>query len=403
MRLLIFLTLIFLYPTQAYCEKEDAASSSDEQEEENQEPAPKRKEENTVPMKAGNVRQFHLVLEELLTEFGYDVKNGQVSGLKNVSIRKSRVNESLPQSYEKYLEMLVSERVRQNSDVRLIQCLTCNSRTSTFVEGKLKITSPETNILQLRDAAKAMGIENFIDVMLVYHSSHMILAIEIFNIDSGELLWTKTYNSETLRTRFQKLAVDYNQIAKAKAGDEYSPEFRYMLGIGAGGVSNVAGESQDNSAISLQIRASEKFNNRNSEFGVIAGIYMTMASVTKAYPVTGTKKSETGDGTTAESDELKPKPFKGAVSLQAIFAQNFLGSVETYDDIRHGYHLGLGFFYTTGYFAPQLGAGWDIFFGKRFVMTPSFKYLAPATVLIGNQFVKTTGGASGEVIFSYSF
>jgi hypothetical protein len=399
-RLLVILTMIFLFPTPAFCVEGGEPNQNDEKEEKAPE---KQSVEATVPMKAGNVRQFHLVLDELLTEFGYDVKNGQVSGLKNVSIRKSRVNETLPQSYEKYLEMLVSERVRQNSDVRLINCITCNSRTSSFVEGKLKITSPETNVTQLRDAAKLMGIENFIDVMLVYHSSHMILAIEIFNIDSGELLWTKTYNSETLRTRFQKLAVDYSQISKAKAGDEYSPEFRYMIGIGAGGVSNVAGESQDNSAVSLQIRASEKFNNRNSEFGIIAGLYMTMASVTKAYPVTGKAKPATGDGTTAESDEIKPKPFKNAISLQAIFAQNFLGSVETYDDIRHGYHLGLGFFYTTGYFAPQFGAGWDVFFGKRFVMTPSFKYLAPSNVLIGNEFVKTTGGASGEVIFSYSF
>jgi hypothetical protein len=363
-------------------------------------------EEKTVPIQQGNVRQFHMVLEELLTEFGYDVKNGQVSGLRNVAIRKTSVNESLPQSYEKYLEMLVSERIRLNSDVKLINCITCQARTSSLVEGKLKLSSPDTNIVQLRDAAKMMGIENFIDVLLVYHTSHMILAIEVFNIDSGETLWTKTYNSETLRTRFQKIAVDYSQIAKSKAGDEYNPEFRYTVGVGAGGISNVAGESPDNSAISLNLKASEKFNNRNSEFGLSLKYFMTMASISKSYPTSGkapTTTAAAGDGTTEEDTSLKAKPFKSAFSLQATYAQNFMGSLESFDDIRNGFHLGLGGFYATGYLAPAMSVGWDVFFGKRFIMTVAALYLVPSDVLIGKEFVKTSGGMSGEIVFSYSF
>jgi hypothetical protein len=347
-----------------------------------------------------------MVLEELLTEFGYDVKNGQVSGLRNVAIRKTSVNESLPQSYEKYLEMLVSERIRLNSDVKLINCITCQARTSSLVEGKLKLSSPDTNIVQLRDAAKMMGIENFIDVLLVYHTSHMILAIEVFNIDSGETLWTKTYNSETLRTRFQKIAVDYSQIAKSKAGDEYNPEFRYTVGVGAGGISNVAGESPDNSAISLNLKASEKFNNRNSEFGLSLKYFMTMASISKSYPTSGkapTTTAAAGDGTTEEDTSLKAKPFKSAFSLQATYAQNFMGSLESFDDIRNGFHLGLGGFYATGYLAPAMSVGWDVFFGKRFIMTVAALYLVPSDVLIGKEFVKTSGGMSGEIVFSYSF
>ncbi|NRA44938.1 MAG: hypothetical protein HRU09_08290 [Oligoflexales bacterium] len=34
------------------------------------------------------VRRFHEVLDELLAEFGYDVKTGQIKGLKNLAIRK---------------------------------------------------------------------------------------------------------------------------------------------------------------------------------------------------------------------------------------------------------------------------------------------------------------------------
>src|SRR5262245_10886408 len=74
------------------------------------------------------VRLFHEVLEELLNEFGYDVKSGQISGLKNLSIRKVSVSESLPRTYENYVELLIAERVRENSKVRMISCLPCKTK-----------------------------------------------------------------------------------------------------------------------------------------------------------------------------------------------------------------------------------------------------------------------------------
>ena len=42
------------------------------------------------------VRRFHEVLDELLAEFGYDVRMGQLKGLKNVSIRRVDVSDALP-------------------------------------------------------------------------------------------------------------------------------------------------------------------------------------------------------------------------------------------------------------------------------------------------------------------
>ena len=46
------------------------------------------------------------------TEFGYDVKMGQIKGLKNLSIRKIRVSKAIPRTYETYVEMLLAERIR---------------------------------------------------------------------------------------------------------------------------------------------------------------------------------------------------------------------------------------------------------------------------------------------------
>ncbi len=64
----------------------------------------------TIPPQATanpqKIRRFHEVLDELLAEFGYDVKSGQIKGLSNVSIRKVRVSQAIPKSYEDFIEAL---------------------------------------------------------------------------------------------------------------------------------------------------------------------------------------------------------------------------------------------------------------------------------------------------------
>ena len=56
---------------------------------------------------ATTIRRFHEVLNELLNEFGYDLKLGQIKGLKNISLRKMDLSTTLPRSYKHYLEMLI--------------------------------------------------------------------------------------------------------------------------------------------------------------------------------------------------------------------------------------------------------------------------------------------------------
>src|SRR3989338_3553303 len=74
--------------------------------------AVERDETLDIPTTTGPLRRFHEVLDELLIEFGYDLKMGQVNGIKNLAIRKTEVNEVLPNSYRKYVRMLINERIQ---------------------------------------------------------------------------------------------------------------------------------------------------------------------------------------------------------------------------------------------------------------------------------------------------
>ena len=348
------------------------------------------------------VRRFHEVLDELLAEFGYDVKMGQIKSLKNVSIRKVEVSNALPRTYEEYIELLVSERIRENSRVKLINCIPCKTRTSTLVEGKLMITSPTTNLTRMEQAAAQLGIDTFMDVVLVYHTTHMVLAFSVFDTASKEMIWARTYNSETIKSRYQKLAIDYSQVAKSRPGEDYSPEYRFLLGLGGSILPNVGGESKDNNFLVANFRGSEKFDNRTSEFGLLLSIHVSTSSLLKSYPGTGTKKTTTTTAP-AEPTEIKPDPYKTALGIYGTYGHIFLGPVESYNVVRHGIHAGLGGLMSTGYMAASGRVGWDVFFGRRFTSSLSLIFVGPATVVVKGEEVKTKGGAGGDITLSLNF
>ncbi len=353
--------------------------------------------EETVVAETKEVRQFHEVLNDLLTELSYDVKQGQINGLKNVAIRRVSVSDALPKTYEQYVELLVTERIRENARIKIINCVSCKSKSSVLTDGKLMISSPQTNVNRMDEAAEQLGIENFMDVILVYHTTHMVLAFSVFNTGTKEEIWSRTYNSETLRSRYQKLAIDMNQIEKSRESDEYVPEYKLMLGIGGSQLPNVAGTSRDTSFLGLHIRSVEKFNNRKTDFGLLSTFWLNTSSFLKAYPSEGTASESADEEYTGEA---RPLPYKFVLGIHAIVARNFLGNVESYDTIRHGAHAAIGGILSPGYLAPSLRLGWDVYLGRRWVMTLSGQYIMQSTIMVENEFKKARGGVGGDLALS---
>ena len=355
-------------------------------------------DESTAP--SHEVRQFHEVLNDLLSEFAYDVKQGQINGLKNLAIRRVDISDTLPRTYEQYVELLVTERIRENSKVKLINCISCKTKSSTMVDGKLMISSPLTNIQKMDEAANQLGIENFMDVVLVYHTTHMVLAFNVFSTQTKELVWARTYNSETLRSRYQRMAVDFNQIEKSRTSDEYIPEYKFLVGMGASQLPNVAGTQRDKSFIAAHVRAGEKFDNRRVDFGLLASFYSSTSAFLKTYPSEGTSSSTTS---TAYSGTARAVAYKYVLGLHAMTAVNFIGDVEVYDKIRQGIHLGIGGVIGTGYLAPSAKLGWDLYFGRRFVLTFAGHYIMQSSILVKNEYQTARGGGGGDFVLSYNF
>ena len=362
---------------------------------------------------APSVRRFHEVLNELLAEFGYDIKTGDLKALKNLAIRKVRVSEAIPNTYQNYIGMLIAEQIKANTKVNLIQCIQCQVKSSTLVDGKIKISSPETNVAHLRHIAEQLGIDHFIDVMLIYHTTHMVLAFQAFEVDTGKMVWARTYNSETIRSRFQKLAVDYSQVAKSRPGEEYQPDYRYLVGFGGAGLPNVAGNTQDNSMLSLHFRATEKFDNRKNEFGLMLNMFQTLSALTKEYPTTKptgenteqTEETQQEENSTTETvviEQAQPEPFKSALGIYGIYTRNFLGSIESYNSVRHGMSVAVGALLASGYVAGKFRVGWEIYLGKTFVASIGLDYIAPSEILVDEETVETKGGAGADATIAFN-
>ena len=361
-------------------------------------PSQRQSRDSTVAPNS-DVRQFHDVLNDLLSEFAFDVKQGQVNGLKNLSIRRIDISDTLPRTYEQYVELLVSEKIRENSKIKLLNCIPCKSKTSTMVDGKLMITSPLTNLQRMDEAAGQLGIENFMDVVLVYHTTHMVLAFNIFSTQTKELAWARTYNSETLRSNYQRMAVDYKQVEKGRESDTYVPDYKILIGLGGSQLPNVAGDARDKSFLGLHMRTLEKFDNRRLDFGLSVSMWTSTADLLKAYPSEGTSS-----GTEAPyTGDSRPIPYKYLLGIHALLARNFVGSVEIYDRVRHGLHLGIGGVVSKGYLAPSVKAGWDVYLGRRFVATIDAHYITKSTILVGDDFQTSRGGGGGDFSLSYNF
>ena len=131
-------------------------------------------------------------MEDLLGDFEFDIKNGNVYGLKDLSIRNLAVSENIPTSFKSHLELLITERILKTTKTRIIQCLPCRSKRTTMNGDQVIITSPDTNPAELSRVAKMSNIAHFLDVAYSYQPNGMVLSMFITEPDSGSIVWSRT-------------------------------------------------------------------------------------------------------------------------------------------------------------------------------------------------------------------
>ncbi|MGE0614422.1 MAG: hypothetical protein AB7P04_02180 [Bacteriovoracia bacterium] len=319
-------------------------------------------------------RNFYQVLEDVMGDFEYDLKNGQVRGVKDVSIRAIATSENVPPSFKRQLEILLTERVIKNTQSRVIQCLPCQSKKATLSGDNVVISSNEHNAVELARLAKIHGIASYMDVAFSYQPTGLLLSIAIMDAENSAILWSRSYNSETSRAEAFRRGVDYTQVDEARRKESYEPTTQYrptLYYLFEKDISSYSG------MLGLGFRMVERYDNRKKEVGFEINYLLSTSTLT-------------GGSATATTT---PSVYGGFnVTMLFVHAWNFIGDLENYNKPRGSISVGLGGTYSSGFLGALLRTGYEWRLGKHWAVTAILGYRPPSTAFISGS---EAGSVSG--------
>jgi hypothetical protein len=316
---------------------------------------------------ATETRNFYEVLGDLLSDFEYDLKNGSVTGLKDLAIRNIAMSENIPPSFRNHLELVVTEKILGTTKTRVVQCLPCRARKATLNQDQILVTSAELNPSELGRIAKAQGIDNFMDLAFSYQPTGMVLSMTTADASTGSVIWSRSYNSETSRASAYRRGVDFSQMETSVKQNEYIPTLQYR-----GSISYLSEPDAGDraSCLSLGFRLVERYDNRKKEVG------FEMDYITDVRTLSGTPVTATATDTGAR--------VYGTFNLTLLFvhAWNLIGAEENYNQMRGSIITGVGGTYASGYLGGIFRGGYEWRLAKHWAVNTTLGYRPKATTLI---------------------
>ncbi len=321
-------------------------------------------------------RNFYKVLDEILSDFEYDLKTGQVIGLKDLAVRNIATSENVPSSFKAHLELLISERILKTSKTRIVHCVACRAKKTVLDGQNMTISSPDTNSAEMQRIAKMNGIQNFMDLAFAYQPSGMMLSIQISDAETGTALWSRTYNSENTRAAAQRRGVDYQEVDEAKTKMEYQPTVQFKPTIYT--VMAPKAGSGYTTALGLGFRVMERYDNRHKEVGFEMNYYLDAGSLI---------------GSSTASTTNVWSGFN--LTMLFMHAWGLFGDEENYNQTRGVIHAGIGGSYASGFLGALVRGGYEWRFAKHWALTSFIGYRPKATVIISGTAASLTGVEGG--------
>ena len=329
---------------------------------------------------------FYQVLDEVLSDFEYDLKSGQVMGLKDLAIRNVVMSENIPASFKAHLELLVTERILKTTKTRLVHCIACRSRKASLEDGKMVISSGEANSAELQRIAKMSGIQNFMDIAYAYQPTGMLLSLQISDVETGATLWARSYNSETTRASAQRRGVDYQELDEAKTRMEYQPTIQVKPTLYT--VMAPKANSGYATALGFGARMTERYDNRQKEVGFEMNYYADVGALT-GQPGAKTDKNNIYTG------------FN--LSLLFVHVWSLFGNEENYNKARGLIYCGIGGTYASGLLGGLLRVGYEWRLARHWSVTTFLGSRPKSTLVISGSQTAPLSGVEGGVGVGFIF
>ncbi|HTL11094.1 MAG TPA: hypothetical protein VL588_01320 [Bdellovibrionota bacterium] len=325
-----------------------------------------------APAEDEKVRNFYQVLQDVLGDFEFDLKNGEVEGLKNISVRNVGMSENVPPSFKSHLELLVTEKILNTTKSKVIQCLPCKSKTARLNNDYVVISTPGSNPQELTRLAAQSGINNFMDIAFAYQPTGMMLSLTVTDSDSGAVVWSKSYNSETSRAAAFRRGVDYSQVDEARTSVDYVPTIQYRPTIYWFLERNVGNYT---SAMAVGFRMMERYDNRKKEVGFELNYLLDTNALV---------------GNTQNANTNLYAGFN--LTLLFIHAWNLIGELENYNQVRQSIFAGIGGTFASGFLGGLVRAGYEWRLGKHWAVNTNVGFRPAATRFVGGSGVGSVSG-----------
>ena len=317
-------------------------------------------------------RNFYDVLEDILSDFEYDLKNGNVAGLKDLAIRNIAISENIPPSFKNHLDLLITERILKTSKTRVLQCLPCKARKTTLNGDQMVVSSAETNATELARIAKLANISHFMDAAFSYQPNGIVLSMFITDPDTGMVIWSRSYNSETSRTSAFRRGVDYSQLDEARKQTEYTPTILHRFAIYYLFEPNLPTNS---GTLALAYRMMERYDNRKKEVGFEVEYHVDPTTIVSSLNV---------------SAQNIYAAWGLNLTLTFVHAWNFIGDEENFNVIRGSAFAAIGGTYASGYLGGLIRGGYEFRLGKHFGVSAILGYRPAASAF-------SSTGATGTI------
>lgn len=327
-----------------------------------------RAEEKAASASATSGRNFYEVLEELLGDFESDLRNGEVKGTRDLSIRNLSTSENIPGSFKQHLELAVTERIlRVAKGTKLIQCLPCRAKRTTLTGDQMTISSPESNPAEMARIAKMSGISHFMDLAFSYQPTGMVLSFTTIDPETGTIVWSRSYNSETSRTAALKRGVDLAETDPTRRESEYQPSLQYRVGISYLFEPNATPNSATGCLVP-SFRLVERYDNRRKEVGFEVNYHYAASLL---------------GGTMTDAEKVSN--IWGGINGTLLFvhAWNFLGGEENFNHVRGSAFGAIGGTYASGYLGGLVRAGYEWRLAKHWAVSTTLGYRPQATRFVG--------------------
>jgi len=350
------------------------------------EPASAPAVKTTVSESGDTQRDFYQVLDDLLVEFEADLSQRRVKGLENMAIRKIDLSENLPSSFSLHLEYMLTERILKRNTTKIINCIPCKSKKSFVEDDRLTITSNVSNIKELDKIAQSLEIENFLDVTFLYNPGSMILSMSVFNVNTRNIVWSKTYNSETIRTSYVRKGFDVKDVEDARTVDFYRPRFKFYAGLNQTFLPVSGGSPEGTSG--LHLRLMERFNDNRQEFGFFVGYGMSTKILFK---------QAKASGSATEKEKALFNMYTQVLNPGFRYQYNFIPPMESYNVLRTSFYIGGGALMGTGYFTGEIHSGLQLFLGKTWFVNTGLQFLLTSVLrnAAGNTISDAKSGGIG--------